>query len=39
MYEIFQLIHKALFFVVMALGLAVLVRGAIGLSTKTEFTK
>lgn len=39
MYEIFQLIHKALFFVVMALGLAVLVRGAMGLSAKTEFTE
>lgn len=39
MYEIFQLIHKALFFVVMTLGLAVLVRGAMGLSAKTEFTE
>ena len=39
MYEIFQLIHKALFFVVMALGLAVLARGAMGLSAKSEFTE
>ena len=37
MYEIFQLIHKALFFVVMILGLAVLVRAAMGLSSKSEF--
>ena len=39
MYEIFQLIHKSLFFVVMALGLAVLARGAMGLSAKSEFTE
>jgi sensor histidine kinase YesM len=39
MYEIFQLIHKALFFVVMILGLAVLVRAAMGLSSKSEFTE
>lgn len=39
MYETFQLIHKALFFVVMALGLAVLVKGSMGLSSKTEFTE
>jgi len=39
MYEIFQLIHKALFFVVMILGLAVLVRAAMGLSSKSEFNE
>jgi hypothetical protein len=39
MYEIFQLIHKALFFVVMALGLIVLVKAAMGLSSKSEFTE
>jgi hypothetical protein len=39
MYEIFQLIHKALFFVVMALGLIVIVRAAMGLSSKSEFTE
>jgi hypothetical protein len=39
MYEIFQLIHKALFFVVMALGLVVLVKAAMGLSSKSEFTE
>ena len=39
MYEIFQLIHKALFFVVMLLGLAVLVKAAMGLSGKTVFAE
>ncbi|MDZ7899966.1 MAG: hypothetical protein U5N85_18315 [Arcicella sp.] len=39
MYEIFQLIHKALFFVVMALGLIVLVKAAMGLSGKTAFAE
>ena len=39
MYEIFQLIHKALFFVVMLLGLAVLVRAAMGLSGKMVFAE
>lgn len=39
MYEIFQLIHRALFFVVMALGLIVLVKAAMGLSSKAEFTE
>jgi uncharacterized membrane protein YozB (DUF420 family) len=39
MYEIFQLIHKALFFVVMALGLIVLVKAVMGLSSKSEFTE
>lgn len=39
MYEIFQLVHKALFFVVMALGLIVLVKAAMGLSSKSEFTE
>lgn len=39
MYEIFQLIHKALFFVVMILGLAVLVKAAMGLSGKTAFAE
>lgn len=39
MYEIFQLIHKALFFVVMLLGLAVLVRAAMGLSGKIAFAE
>ena len=39
MYEIFQLIHKALFFVVMILGLAVLVRAAMGLSGKMVFAE
>ena len=39
MYEIFQLIHKALFFVVMLLGLAVLAKAAMGLSGKTVFAE
>jgi hypothetical protein len=39
MYEIFQLIHKALFFVVLILGLIVLVKAAMGLSNKSEFTE
>jgi hypothetical protein len=39
MYEIFQLIHKALFFVVMLLGLVVLFRAVTGLSTKSAFTE
>ena len=39
MYEIFQLIHKALFFVVMLLGLAVLAKAAMGLSGKTAFAE
>ena len=39
MYEIFQLIHKALFFVVMLLGLAVLAKAALGLSGKTAFAE
>jgi hypothetical protein len=39
MYEIFQLIHKALFFVVMALGLIVLVKAAMGLSGKAAFAE
>ena len=39
MYEIFQLIHKALFFVVMILGLAVLAKAAMGLSGKTTFAE
>jgi hypothetical protein len=39
MYDIFQLIHKALFFVVMALGLAVSARAAMGLSSKTAFAE
>jgi len=38
MYEIFQLIHKTLFFVVIILGLVVLVRAAMGLTSKSEFT-
>ncbi|MEA5260878.1 hypothetical protein VB264_23975 [Arcicella aquatica] len=38
MYEIFQLIHKTLFFVVVILGLIVLVRAAMGLTSKSEFT-
>ncbi|MDR6564162.1 MULTISPECIES: hypothetical protein [unclassified Arcicella] len=38
MYEIFQLIHKTLFFVVIILGLIVLVRAAMGLTSKSEFT-
>ena len=39
MYEIFQLIHKALFFVVMLLGLAVLAKAALGLSGKAAFAE
>ena len=39
MYEIFQLIHKALFFVVMLLGLAVLAKAALGLTGKTVFAE
>ena len=39
MYEIFQLIHKVLFFVVMLLGLAVLAKAAMGLSGKTAFAE
>ncbi len=39
MYEIFQLIHKALFFVVLILGLIVLVKAAMGLNSKSEFTE
>ena len=39
MYEIFQLIHKALFFVVMLLGLAVLAKAALGLSGKATFAE
>ena len=39
MYEIFQLIHKALFFVVMLLGLAVLAKAVMGLSGKTAFAE
>ena len=39
MYEIFQLIHKLLFFVVMLLGLAVLAKAAMGLSGKTVFAE
>ena len=39
MYEIFQLIHKTLFFVVMMLGLIVIVRAVMGLNSKSDFTE
>jgi hypothetical protein len=39
MYEIFQLIHKVLFFEVMVLGLVVIVRAAMGLISKTPFSE
>ena len=38
MYDSFQLIHNTLFFVVIILGLIVLVRAAMGLTSKSEFT-
>lgn len=39
MYEIFQLIHKVLFFEVMVLGLVVIVRAAMGLISKNPFSE
>lgn len=39
MYEIFQLIHKTLFFVVMILGLIVIFRAVMGLNSKSDFTE
>lgn len=39
MYEVFQLIHKTLFFVVVILGLIVILRAVMGLNSKSDFTE